>query len=73
MNDTRELTFGLRMSPIPGENKKLDGLPHEGGDCPRKAAVALASDLVMSPSLSPALLPSLPTPSTHCTQGGGHC
>lgn len=32
MNETRELMFGLKMSPTPGvKNKRLDRLPHEGG------------------------------------------
>lgn len=30
MNDTRELMSGLKMTPTPGENKKLDRLPQEG-------------------------------------------
>lgn len=34
-----------------------------------KAAMALAGDLVMSSSPDPALFPSLPILSTHCTQG----
>lgn len=37
-----------------------------------KAAAVLARDLVMSSSPAPALFPSLPILSTHCTQGS-HC
>lgn len=55
MNETRQLILGLKMSPTPGENKRL---PHEVGV---KGAMSLASDLVMSSSPAPALFPSLPT------------
>lgn len=78
MNETRQLMFGLKMSPTPGEkNKSLDRLPHKGRrmvDCPPlfsgKAATAIASDFAMLSSLVPALFPSLPTMGTHCKQGG---
>ena len=70
MNDTRELMFGLKMSPTPGEEKKkLDRLPQECGE------VTLLGWLQGSGLVTSRYPLQLCSP--HCTHGaptqGGRC
>lgn len=77
MNETRQLMFGLKMSPAPEERTRVwTGFPtrvEAWETAPtrftRKAATALVSAFVTFSSLVAALFPSLPTLSSCCTQG----